>query len=95
MATTKKAPEKKPAPKGSPFEIDFDALTNTAEWELYTPSSYVRAKQVTEKVVVNGKLQAKPGDYVVVDEDYKVSVVEADKFETDYEQVKGPHKRAF
>lgn len=101
MATTKKAPTaaaakpKKAAPKGSKFDIDFESFTNNAEWELYTVSTYVRAKQVPEKAVVNGKLQANAGDYVVVSEDHKVSVVPAEKFEAEYEQVKGPHKRAF
>lgn len=86
----------KPKPKrgASKFVIDFDAFNATADWPLYTVSTYVRAKQLTEDVDVDGK-PGSEGQYVVVTRDRKVSIVDADKFEAEYETVKGPHKQAF
>lgn len=100
MATTKKPvveKEKKAAPKPSKvsFEVDFDALTATNDWPLYTPSTYVRAKQLDSNEIVTGGIKGKAGQYVVVTEEHEVSVVDADKFERAYECVKGPHKREF
>lgn len=103
MATTKKpAAAAKPAAAKAPakpkkkdtFVIDYDSFTATNDWPLYTVSTYVRAKQLESNEVVEGS-SAKAGQYVVVGEDHKVQIVDAAKFESEYEIVKGPHKREF
>lgn len=106
-APRKPAARKAPAKKvGSPaagarageakFEIDYDAFTNTGEWDLYHANEFVRAKLLTEDAyVTDAKAHGKAGQFVVVGEDRKVRVLSEEDMNKAYYIIKGPHKRDF
>src|SRR5688500_8913591 len=100
MPVAKKTPAK-PAAKRKPaakpkdeFEVVADQFNNNNDWPLYTRSQYVRAKHLSEDVSFKGK-KVKAGQFIVVAEDGSTSVHDHDAFTSEYEIVKGPHKRAF